>query len=61
MNKEPTKISITTYGETISWEVDHSDIDIYEAINGFVSCLLGATFHKDTILAGMKKFIEEDA
>ena len=39
MNKEPTKISITTYGETISWEVDHSDIDIYEAINGFVSCL----------------------
>ena len=58
MNEEYTKISITTYGETISWEVNHSDIDINEAINGFVSCLLGATFHKDTIKAGMHNYIE---
>lgn len=58
---EPTKITITSYDTTVSWEVPYSDIDINKVLDGVVSCLLGITFTKETILNGMKTYLEENA
>ena len=56
---EPTKITMTSYDTTVSWEVPDSDIDIHKMIEGVVSCLLGLTFPKELILSGMKKYLED--
>jgi len=58
---EPTKITMTSYDTTVSWEVPDSDIDINRMMEGVVSCLLALTFNKQTILSGMKKYLEENA
>ena len=58
---EPTKITMTSYDTTVSWEVPDSDIDINRMMQGVVSCLLALTFNKQTILSGMKKYLEENA
>lgn len=58
---EPTKITMTSYDTTVSWEVPDSDIDINRMMEGVVSCLLALTFSKQTILSGMKEYLEENA
>lgn len=58
---KPTKITITSDDITVSWEIPYSDIDINQALDGVVSCLLGITFTKETILNGMKTYLEENA
>jgi hypothetical protein len=58
---EPTKITMTSYDTTVSWEIPDSDIDINRMMEGVVSCLLALTFNKQTILSGMKKYLEENA
>lgn len=57
----PTKITITSDDTTVSWEVPYSDIDINKALEGVVICLLGITFTRETILNGMKTYLEEYA
>ena len=58
---EPTKITMTSYDTTVSWEIPDSDIDINRMMEGVASCLLALTFNKQTILSGMKKYLEENA
>lgn len=52
---------MTSYDTTVSWEVPDSDIDINRMMEGVASCLLALTFNKQTILSGMKKYLEENA
>ena len=58
---EPTKITMTSYGTTVSWEVPESDLDINNMMEGVDSCLLALTFDKSTILTGMKNYLRENA
>lgn len=58
---EPTKITMSSYDTTVSWEVSGSDIDINRMIEGVASCLLALTFNKDTIMVGMKNYLKENA
>ena len=58
---EPTTITMTSYDTTVSWEVPDSDIDINRMMEGVVGCLLALTFSKQTILSGMKEYLEENA
>ena len=54
-----SKITMSSYNTTMSWEINHDDVTINDMIEGVVSCLLGLTFHKDTIIKGMKNYIKE--
>ena len=59
--EEPTKITMSSYDTTVSWEVNYSDVSIQKILEGVVSYLLGLTFSKEVILDGMKDYIEENA
>lgn len=55
------KITITQgYGETMSWETDHSDVTIDELLQGVYGCLIGLTWTPEVILNGMKEWAEEN-
>ena len=55
-----TKLSLTTYNETISWEVPEEDITATEIVNGFYRIMIGATFSHEVVLSAMKKFIDTE-
>ena len=62
-NGRGVRVSVTT-----KWESDSAKKTIYESgspdetleniIHGFVTCLIGQTWHLDTIIEGLKEYIE---
>lgn len=56
--KQPTKLSVSNYGNTVTWETLHSDVSIEEMINAFYTLCIGITFVPSTVLQGMKDFVE---
>ena len=60
MNEENFKIIISCYDKTITINRDHPDITIFEAVEDIVTCLLGLTFNKETIIEGFSKYIEKN-
>lgn len=60
MNEDfKTKITIFSYDTKISWEPLNSNGTAKEMIEGVVSCLLGLTYTKESIISAMKNYIEE--
>ena len=57
----PTKLQLTTYDQTISWEVNHSDLTTDELIEAFYNVLVAHTFHPLSIIESMKQFIDDKA
>jgi hypothetical protein len=53
------KISIESYGKKYIVETDNEDVGIDEYADHFFGLLTLVGFHKDTILDGLKAFIEE--
>jgi hypothetical protein len=43
-----TKFSVTSYGRTITVEVDHADVDMEEFLDIAKVMAIGMTFHEDT-------------
>ena len=58
---EPTKIIISSYDTTVSWEVPYSDVSLDKMIDGIVGCLIGLTFQKESIINAFKEYAEENA
>ena len=56
-----TKLSLEIDGEKISWEVPEEDLSTLELINGFYNIVLGQNFTKESILAGMATFINQES
>lgn len=55
-----TKIAITAYDETISWETPQEDCSIDQVVEGFYMLLRGVTFSDETIIEGFKRFIKSN-
>jgi gamma-glutamyl-gamma-aminobutyrate hydrolase PuuD len=53
------KMTIESYGKKMSIETDHDDVGIVEYIDMINVFLLGVGFHQETIINGIKEFIEE--
>lgn len=53
------KITIENYGKKMSVETDHEDVDINEYMDIFYGLLVTATFSPETVLNGIKDFIED--
>jgi len=53
------KITIESYGKKMSVETDHEDVGICEYMDIFYGLLVTATFSPDTIIEGIKEFVEE--
>ena len=49
----------SSYGSKTIVEFDNEDIDVYELVNAFFTCLIGATFQPTSILRTMKEFAED--
>ena len=58
---EPTKITMTSYDTTMSWEVPYSDVTIEDMLQGILACMVGLTWSQEQIIIGMKNFVEEHA
>lgn len=58
---EPTKIIMSSYDTTVSWEVPYSDVSLDKMIDGIVGCLIGLTFQKESIINAFKEYAEENA
>lgn len=58
---EPTKIIMSSYDTTVSWEVPYSDVSLDKMIDGIVGCLIGLTFQKESIINAFKEYVEENA
>ena len=58
---EPTKIIMSSYDTTVSWEVPYSDVSLSKMIDGIVGCLIGLTFQKESIIEVFKEYVEENA
>ena len=56
-----TKLSLEINEEKISWEVPAEDLNTLELIDGFYNMMLGQHFTKESILAGMAVFINEES
>ena len=56
-----TKLSLEIDGEKISWEVPEEDLSTLELIGGFYNIILGQNFTKESILAGMATFINQES
>ena len=56
-----TKLSLEINEEKISWEIPAEDLNTLELINGFYNMMLGQHFNKESILAGMAVFINEES
>lgn len=59
--RKPTKIQMSAYDTKVTYELPYSDTNIYEMINGVVTCLYGLGWLKNTIIEGMKEFIFENS
>ena len=57
--KNITRITVENYDYKTSWEVPYSDLNLDEIFNGFISCLVGVTYHQDQVLRAMKEYVEE--
>ena len=55
----PTVIQMKAYDTTVTYELENSDRNISELIHGFVTCCIGLTWHRDTILEGLKDYVVE--
>ena len=55
-----SKITMSSYDTTVSWEVDHDDVTTHEMLKGFVSCMIGLTFSKDSVIQAMKDYLEDE-
>ena len=53
------EMTIKSYGKKMSVETDHEDLSIEEYTDIINTFLLGIGFHQDTILDGLKEFIQE--
>jgi hypothetical protein len=53
------KITIENYGKKMSVETEREDIDVFEYMEIFYGLLISATFSHETVLSGMKEFVEE--
>ena len=58
-NERNFKMTMSCYEKTVTFEVDHADISIEDAIHGFVTCLRGLTWYEDTINHGLLNYLEE--
>lgn len=56
-----TKLSLKIDEEKISWEVPAKDLSTLELISAFYNIMLGQSFTKESILAGMAEFINEES
>ena len=56
-----TKLSLEINEEKISWEIPAEDLNTLELINGFYNIVLGQNFTKESILAGMATFINQES
>lgn len=53
------EMTIKSYGKKIAIETEHDDVDINEYMDIVYTALLSVGFHQDTILDGLKEFIQE--
>ena len=54
-----TRITLESGVRKVSWEMPHSDVDIYELIDAFYALLIGITWHPDTVKAAFENWVEE--
>lgn len=54
-----SKISMTEYDTTVSWELHREDATTSDMIDGVVACLRGLTFTENQIIEAMKNYIKE--
>lgn len=45
--------------KTMSWHSDAPDESLEDIVNGFFSCLVGLTWHPDSIIQEFKNFVDE--
>lgn len=57
----PAKLQLTAYDQTISWEVNRSDLTTDELVEAFYNILLAHTFNPLNIIESMKQFIDDNA
>lgn len=60
MERKPTKIQMSAYDTTVTFELPYSDTNIQEMLTGVATCLYGLGWLKSTIISGMREFIEEE-
>lgn len=53
------RMTIESYGKKMSIETEGDDVGIGEYIDMVNTFLLGVGFHQETIINGIKEFIEE--
>jgi hypothetical protein len=54
-----TKLSLETFGETISFETPEDDVTTKDLVEAFYQVMLGSTFGAECIINSMKEFIKE--
>jgi hypothetical protein len=43
----------------IVWEIPYNDATLDDWLHGFLTCMVGITFSEETVLRGMRDFVEE--
>lgn len=56
----PAKLQLTAYDQTISWEVNRSDLTTDELVEAFYNVLVAHTFNPLSIIESMKQFIDDN-
>lgn len=64
IKKQPSKISATQWGKTVTIEVEHSDIDLYEFMEMFKGVVVGLEYSESSWRSVIKElgelYTEED-
>lgn len=58
MNEEQLKLSLTMYDRTYTFEQDEDNCQ--NLIEGFIGLCLAQTYHKETVINCLKKYIDEN-
>ena len=65
IKKQPSKISATQWGKTVTIEVEHSDTDLYEFMEMFKGVVVGLEYSESSWRSVIKElgelYAEEDA
>lgn len=63
IKKQPSKISATQWGKTVTIEVEHSDVDLYEFMEMFKGIVVGLEYSESswrTVIKELGAMYEEE-
>lgn len=59
--KQITKLTLECGNNKLSWEVPYNDSNIDELCQAFYALCIGITYLPQTVIRGMKDFVEENS